>query len=59
MIGTIVNTCTIIAGSLLGSLLNRGIKEKYKQAVPDFAKGPVVEIKNVEVIPEYKFDIKL
>ena len=30
-----------------------------KQAVPDFANGPVVEIKNVEVIPEYKFNIKL
>ena len=33
MIGTIVNTCTIIAGSLLGSLLNRGIKEKYKEVL--------------------------
>ena len=33
MIGTIVNTCTIIAGSLLGALLNRGIKEKYKEAL--------------------------
>lgn len=30
-----------------------------KKAVPDFANGPVVEIKNVEVIPEYKFNIKL
>ena len=33
MIGTIVNTCTIIAGSLIGALLNRGIKEKYKEAL--------------------------
>ena len=31
MIGTIVNTATIIAGSLLGSLLHRGIKEQYKE----------------------------
>ena len=31
MIGTIVNTCTIIAGTLIGLLLNRGIKEKYKE----------------------------
>ncbi|MBQ8713404.1 MAG: DUF554 domain-containing protein [Prevotella sp.] len=31
MIGTIVNTCTIIAGTLLGSLLHRGVKEKYKE----------------------------
>ena len=30
-----------------------------KQASPDFAKGPVVDIKNVEIIPEYKFIIKL
>ena len=30
-----------------------------KQAVPDFTNGPVVDIKNVEVIPEYKFNIKL
>lgn len=33
MIGTIVNTCTIIAGSILGALLNRGIKEKYKETL--------------------------
>ena len=33
MIGTIVNTCTIIAGSLIGALLNRGIKDKYKEAL--------------------------
>ncbi len=33
MIGTIVNTCTIIAGTLLGALLNRGIKEKYKEVL--------------------------
>lgn len=30
MIGTIVNTCAIIVGSLLGAWLHRGIKEKYK-----------------------------
>jgi hypothetical protein len=29
-----------------------------KQAVPDFTKGPVVDIKDVEVIPEYKFSIR-
>ena len=33
MIGTIVNTCTIVAGTLIGSLLNRGIKERYKEAM--------------------------
>lgn len=33
MTGTIVNTCTIIAGTLLGALLNRGIKEKYKEVL--------------------------
>lgn len=33
MLGTIVNTCTIILGTLVGSLLNRGIKEKYKQVL--------------------------
>ena len=33
MIGTIVNTCTIIAGTLLGALLNRGIKDKYKETL--------------------------
>ena len=30
MIGTIVNTCTIIARTLVGAFLHRGIKEKYK-----------------------------
>lgn len=29
-----------------------------KEAVPDFSKGDVVAIKNVEVIPEYKLSIK-
>ncbi len=33
MIGTIVNTCTIIAGSIIGALLNRGIKDKYKETL--------------------------
>ncbi len=33
MTGTIVNTCTIIAGTLLGAMLNRGIKEKYKEVL--------------------------
>ncbi len=35
MIGTIVNTATIVAGSILGSLLGRGIKEKYKEGIYD------------------------
>ena len=30
MIGTIVNATTIIVGSIIGSLLHRGVKEKYK-----------------------------
>ncbi|MBP5419929.1 MAG: DUF554 domain-containing protein [Bacteroidales bacterium] len=33
MLGTIVNTCTIIIGSVLGSIVNRGVKEKYKNAI--------------------------
>ena len=33
MLGTIVNTGTIIAGALLGSLLHRGVKDKYKEAI--------------------------
>lgn len=33
MIGTIVNTCTIIAGSVVGAVMHRGIKEKYKDAL--------------------------
>lgn len=33
MTGTIVNTCTIIAGSILGALLHRGIKDKYKEVL--------------------------
>ncbi len=30
MIGTIVNTLTILAGSLIGSVIHKGIKEKYQ-----------------------------
>ena len=35
MIGTIVNTCTIVAGTVLGAMLHRGIKEKYKTVLYD------------------------
>lgn len=35
MIGTIVNTACIIAGSIAGAALHRGIKEKYKTALYD------------------------
>ena len=35
MLGTIVNTCTIVAGTLIGVALHRGIKEKYKQVLYD------------------------
>ena len=33
MIGTIVNTGTIIAGAIIGALLHRGIKDKYKEVL--------------------------
>ena len=35
MIGTIVNTCTIIAGTIVGAILHRGIKERYKTILYD------------------------
>ena len=35
MIGTIVNTLSIVAGTFVGTWLNRGIKEKYKTALYD------------------------
>lgn len=33
MIGTIANTCTILVGSLIGSGLKKGLKEKYQKAL--------------------------
>lgn len=33
MLGTIVNTTTIIIGSVFGSIVKKGIKEKYQQAL--------------------------
>ena len=33
MIGTIVNTATIVVGGIIGALLHRGIKEKYKEVL--------------------------
>lgn len=33
MVGTITNTVAIIVGSVIGAMLHRGIKEKYKQAL--------------------------
>ncbi|MBQ8463101.1 MAG: DUF554 domain-containing protein [Prevotella sp.] len=35
MTGTIVNTCAIVVGTLVGTVLNRGIKEKYKVGLYD------------------------
>lgn len=33
MIGTIVNTCTILTGSTVGSVLRKGIKDEYKETL--------------------------
>lgn len=33
MLGTIVNTCTILTGSVLGSCLKKGIKKEYQDAL--------------------------
>lgn len=33
MLGTIINTCTILAGSILGSVLKKGIKKEYQDAL--------------------------
>ncbi len=35
MLGTIVNSTTIIVGTILGVLLNKGIKEEYKSTIMD------------------------
>ena len=35
MLGTITNTCTIIAGAVIGSFLGRGINERYERALFD------------------------
>src|SRR5574344_1879971 len=35
MLGTIVNTGTIIAGTIAGAILHTGIKEKYKHVLYD------------------------
>lgn len=33
MLGTIVNTITIVTGSLIGSIVHKGIQEKYQEAL--------------------------
>ena len=33
MIGTIVNTCTIIIGSIVGAIMHRGVQKKYKDTL--------------------------
>ena len=33
MVGTIINTCTIILGSIIGSVIRRGIKKEYTTAL--------------------------
>ena len=33
MVGTIVNTCTIVTGTVVGSVLKKGIKPKYQESL--------------------------
>ena len=33
MTGTIINTCTIVAGSVIGAVLRRGVKKEYSSAL--------------------------
>ena len=33
MLGTIVNTITIVTGSLIGSIVRKGIQAKYQEAL--------------------------
>ena len=33
MLGTIVNVCTILAGSTIGSIVRKGIKEEYREGL--------------------------
>ena len=35
MIGTIVNTCAILIGTVIGTAFNRGIPERYKNVLYD------------------------
>ena len=35
MIGTIVNTCAILVGTVIGAAFNRGIPERYKNVLYD------------------------
>ena len=35
MLGTIVNSCTIVVGTLVGVVLHKGIKDKYKNVLYD------------------------
>lgn len=35
MLGTIVNTCTIIAGTIIGAVLHNGVKEQYRRVLYD------------------------
>lgn len=33
MLGTIVNTCTIIVGTIVGTILHRGVREQYREVL--------------------------
>lgn len=35
MLGTIVNTCTIIVGTIIGTVLHNGVKEQYRRVLYD------------------------
>ena len=33
LLGTIVNTCTILTGSILGGILRKGLREEYRKVL--------------------------
>lgn len=60
MIGTIVNTTAIFAGSVLGSVLKKGIQEKYQTALYDamgFAAAALGINAIVQNMPQSKYPV--
>lgn len=60
MIGTIVNTCTILAGSVIGSVIKKGIKQQYQDALLNAMGLAAVALginTLVQNMPESKFPV--
>ena len=56
MLGTIVNVCTILIGSTIGSVVRKGIKEEYSGALFTAMGLPMRMVHTLTIVPNMMTD---